>query len=121
MIADKGASSRCAACGYAVAHKHRIIPGSRGGTYTRWNVLYLCANHHQAIHFLMSLEQRLWNDGGNVTREDNRKQRFYYQDKPLMSLWNALQEIQKTFPEYYALALTAMDETYPGAYDETSN
>jgi hypothetical protein len=43
----------CQVCGHVYGQQHRVIPGEWGGTYTDDNVVWLCPNHHAAIHLLM--------------------------------------------------------------------
>jgi hypothetical protein len=47
--------SNCEKCAwFGCCHRHRILPGSKGGRYVRGNVLSLCPNCHAAIHGLGS-------------------------------------------------------------------
>jgi hypothetical protein len=47
----------CSLCGHAYAQKHRVIPGSWGGTYHPSNVVPLCPNHHAMIHLRIKYHQ----------------------------------------------------------------
>ena len=48
--------NKCEICGYPLADKHHILPKKYGGTDTTSNYVYLCTNHHRAIHFLIQLD-----------------------------------------------------------------
>lgn len=46
-------SKKCFFCGnedYCTLDLHRIIPGSKGGRYTRNNTVASCSNCHRKIH-----------------------------------------------------------------------
>ncbi len=50
---QKLVDGRCLLCGEtapALLDAHRIVPGERGGRYTRGNVVTLCANCHRRTH-----------------------------------------------------------------------
>jgi hypothetical protein len=84
----------CELCKHCYAQAHRLNPGCWGGRYEDKNVVWLCPNHHQAIHFLMS-----WyyceSPRGPVFEpkaEEHRlflEKRFdaYHTDGPLLQLW----------------------------------
>lgn len=73
---------KCELCGHVFAQKHRVVPGSWGGTYRDSNVVHLCPNHHTAIHFLMVR----W-----LRRQALDPGRFaaYRADEPLWRFWKA--------------------------------
>jgi hypothetical protein len=47
--------NKCEICSYPFADLHHILPKQYGGTDSKSNLVYLCANHHRAIHFLIQL------------------------------------------------------------------
>ncbi len=48
--------NKCEICGYPFADQHHILPKQYGGTDEKGNFIYLCANHHRAIYFLIQLD-----------------------------------------------------------------
>lgn len=53
----------CAVCGYCITDKHHILPKSKSGNfYHDDNVVYLCPNHHRAIHVLMKFSDPKYYD-----------------------------------------------------------
>ena len=52
-VRQKLYDGRCVICGDddpAVLDAHRIVPGEKGGRYTRGNIVTLCANCHRRTH-----------------------------------------------------------------------
>ncbi len=50
--------NKCEICDYPFADEHHILPKRFGGSDEKKNRIFLCSNHHRAIHFLLQLE--LW-------------------------------------------------------------
>lgn len=51
--ATKKFAGKCYFCSvdeYACLHCHRILPEEKGGIYSDFNTLVVCANHHSMIH-----------------------------------------------------------------------
>ena len=48
--------NKCEICQYPFADLHHILPKQFGGTEEKSNKIYLCANHHRVIHFLIQLD-----------------------------------------------------------------
>lgn len=49
---SKRLAGQCFFCGntdYEVLEAHRIVPGCEGGRYEPFNILVVCANHHNLI------------------------------------------------------------------------
>jgi len=49
----KKAEGKCRICGesdYAVLDIHRLLTGSQGGRYTKYNSVSCCANCHRRVH-----------------------------------------------------------------------
>jgi hypothetical protein len=75
---------RCELCGHVFGQKHRVLPGEWGGGYEESNVVYLCPNHHWAIHVLMNWRYR--NHPAFTKSEDDQIDE-YRLDPDLMKLW----------------------------------
>jgi len=51
---DRGSLDRCTICGYGLMiEKHHFVPKDYNGTDDMRNFIYLCPNHHAAVHFLL--------------------------------------------------------------------
>jgi hypothetical protein len=73
----------CSLCGHVFAQKHRILPGSWGGTYEPENVIRLCPNHHAAIHAIMNWHYR----GRARSHAEERRILAYADDRSLWVFW----------------------------------
>jgi len=58
-LTDLDFDKACEICDYPITDKHHIIPKDYGGTDEEENIIYLCPNHHRAIHFLMNIDMIL--------------------------------------------------------------
>lgn len=72
----------CYICDHPFSHRHRIKPGRWGGTYDRDNVVYLCPNHHAAIHFVMA-----WYYRPGVPMGGDDRLLCYIADREFWSFW----------------------------------
>lgn len=79
---------RCELCGHVFGQKHRIHPGVWGGEYSEGNVIYLCPNHHAAIHFLMRYRHR----GPLLDGDDQDRLEEYLLDPDLSRFWTDIVE-----------------------------
>jgi hypothetical protein len=82
-VVVQGMDAECELCGFPFVHRHRIKPGIWGGEYTSLNTVYLCPNHHVAIHLVM----RWFHKGRLPTEAQDRQLVFYMQDKALWAFW----------------------------------
>jgi len=60
-------------CGHIFAERHRVLSGEIGGIYTPRNIIWLCPNHHAAIHHVFCLGRKR-----RDTWDGYFDQRFYY-------------------------------------------
>jgi len=50
---EKRIAKKCLICeenDYNILDVHRIVPGSEGGKYKKWNMVCLCSNCHRRVH-----------------------------------------------------------------------
>jgi hypothetical protein len=85
----KVSSQPCALCGHVYGQLHRLVPGCWDGFYTAENCVWLCPNHHHAIHFVMA-----WyycsGDGPQYQGDQDRfEERLctYMADREVQNLW----------------------------------
>ena len=93
-------ASSCEVCGHAYGQVHRLVPGAWGGPYESWNVVFLCPNHHAAIHLLMAAYgitgKRSWTPGEDARLEayegDRRLKMLFmqYVEPVLRERWRQL-------------------------------
>lgn len=75
----------CEVCGHAFGQRHRINPGSWGGTYDSGNVAWLCPNHHAAIHLLMKWYGRRL---ARMGESENLRYTAYFDDLDFVRFFN---------------------------------
>jgi hypothetical protein len=69
----------CELCGHVYAQRHRLKPGCWGGTYDPDNIVWLCPNHHAAVHLVMKWYY-LANQPKQFTRDQVRRLDGYLTD-----------------------------------------
>ena len=72
----------CELCGHVFGQRHRIKPGCWGGEYTPGNVVWLCPNHHAAIHLFVR-----WYYRGIKEGEEEARLMEHLTDRPLKQFW----------------------------------
>ena len=75
----------CEVCGHGFAERHRLIPGSLGGSYTDWNTVWLCPNHHAAFHFVRTTARTALN------ARDYLRMEAYNADYAFVRFYNAVE------------------------------
>ena len=99
----------CAICSYPFVDEHHIFPrGNKWGDKieTEDNKVFLCSNHHRAIHFLMFLANEEWSEHLTKKEADRKVKIFNYiisKDNELYHFYkDTLEPKIKLMEEYYA-------------------
>lgn len=79
----------CEICGHIFAERHRVIPGKVGGIYTKNNIVWLCPNHHAAIHYVITWERKIKEEHIPLTF-DARYQHYTEHDYDFGEFYNAI-------------------------------
>lgn len=87
--------NKCEICNYPFADSHHILPKKHGGNDDKSNLIYLCANHHRAIHYLLTLFLIIY------SKEKCRKPANYEQFKAIQTyLYLNDQKVVAFFNDY---------------------
>ena len=79
----------CEVCGHIFAERHRVIPGKVGGIYAKSNIVWLCPNHHAAIHHVMKWKMKP--SGDVVTMAFDFRRKYYLeQDKEFSRFYKSI-------------------------------